>query len=250
LGYGADDKVEEGSFSTGAVQRGPQMAETRRKRRLLLYAVVGVSLISFAYLARGLYRGAMTVHELLAENKHLKQAITNLTHEEQIGYAKVTSQEIQDGELLTTIKFIETARDDKLKKILEKEYTIGGDIIHFDALIVKFGNEMVMDGKIRALYLWRRVYGEKMAPENGFAIEEPGAEPVRYSDLFAALPIEQRELFWSSIWELANDPEKLKQYDIEAIYGNVVYSKLREGLIYIFKISPTGQLYPEIVPDM
>ncbi len=226
------------------------MAERRKKVRPLVYIVVGVCIVVFAYLGRGLYYGAKTIHELLTENKHLKQAITNLTHEEQIGYAKVIDQETTDEQLLTTIKFVETARDDKLKTILEKEYTIAGDIIHFDALIVKFGNKIVMDGKTRALYLWRRVYGEKMAPEEGFAIEQPGTEPQRYSDLLKALPIKQRQMFWSNIWDLANDPDKLKEHDIEAIYGNVVYSRLREGLIYVFKVSPTGQLYPEVVPDM
>jgi cell division protein FtsB len=217
---------------------------------LARYIILGVFLIGFIYLGRGIYYGALTIHKLLAENKQLKQAITNLTQEDQIGYAKVTTQETEDGILLTTIKFVETARDDKLKKILEKEYSIEGDVVHFDALIVKFGDKMVMDGKAKALYLWRRVYGEKMAPEDGFAIEEPGEEPKRYGDLLAALPVKQRQLFWSSIWDLANDPEKLKEYDIKAIYGNVVYSRLRKGLIYVFKISSTGQVYPEIVPDM
>jgi hypothetical protein len=226
------------------------MAEKLRISRLATYVIVGVFLIGFIYLGRGIYYGAVTIHRLLAENKQLKQAITNLTQEDQIGYAKVTAQETKDGILLTTIKFVETARDDKLKKILEKEYSIEGDIVHFDALIVKFGDKMVMDGKAKALYLWRRVYGEKMAPEDGFAIEEPGAEPKRYGDLLAALPVKQRQLFWSGIWDLANDPEKLKEYDIKAIYGNVVYSRLRMGLIYVFKISSTGQVYPEIVPDM
>jgi len=133
---------------------------------------------------------------------------------------------------------------------LEKEYTIEGDIVYFDALIVKFGDKMVMDGKTKALYLWRRVYGEKMAPGQGFVIEEPGAEPKRYGDMLKVLPIKQKRLFWSHIWDLANDPDKLKEHDIEAIYGNAVYSRLREGLIYIFKINPTGQVYPEVVPDI
>ena len=226
------------------------MAEKRKKVRPLVYIIVVVCLVVFAYLGRGLYYGAKTIHELLTENKHLKQAITNLTSEEQIGYAKVIAQETTNEQLLTTIKFVETARDDKLKTILEKEYTIAGDIIHFDTLIVKFGNKIVMDGKTRALYLWRRVYGEKMAPEEGFIIEQPGTEPQRYSDLLKALPIKQRQMFWSNIWDLANDPDKLKEHDIEAIYGNVVYSRLRKGLIYVFKVSPTGQVYPEVVPDM
>jgi hypothetical protein len=109
---------------------------------------------------------------------------------------------------------------------------------------------MVMDGTTKALYLWRRVYGEKMTPEEGFAIEQPGTEPQRYKDLLKALPIKQSQMFWSNIWDLANDQKKLKQYDIEAIYGNVVYTKLSKGLIYVFKIDSTGQVTPDTVPDM
>ncbi len=226
------------------------MAESHKKIKPLVYITGGVCLVIAAYLGRGFYYRAMTIHQLLTENKQLKQAITNLTDEDQIGYAKVIAQETRDGKLFTTIKFVETARDDKLVTTLEKEYTIEGDIVYFDALIVKFGDKMVMDGKTKALYLWRRVYGEKMAPGQGFVIEEPGAEPERYSDLLKVLPIKQKQLFWSNIWDLANDPDKLKEHDIEAIYGNAVYSRLRKGLIYIFKISPTGQVYPEVVPDI
>jgi hypothetical protein len=226
------------------------MAEKSKIRRYVFLAVVCVLLVPVAYLMRGFYYSAMTIHELLAENKQLKQAITNLTQEDQIGYAKVTSQETKEGKLFTTVKFVETARDDKLKKILEKDCTIEGDIIHFDALIVKFGDKMVMDGKSRALYLWRRVYGEKMTPESGFAIEQQGTEPERYKDLLKILPVKERELFWSAIWDLANNPERLKMHGIAAVYGNVTYSKLTKGFVYIFKINSAGQIYPEVVPEM
>ena len=226
------------------------MTERRKKLKLLPLIIIAAALVGVAYLGRTPYKVIATIQELLAENKELKQALTNLSREDQIGYAKVVGREMKDGELFTTIRFVETARDNKLNKILEKEYTIAGDIIHFDALIVKFGSKMVMDGRTRALYLWRRVYGEKMTPADGFAIEEPGAEPQRYKDLLEALPIEHRQMFWSNIWELANDTEKLAEYDIEAIYGNAVYWKLREGLIYVFKINSSGQVYPEIVPDL
>jgi len=191
-----------------------------------------------------------TISQLLTENKQLKQSITNLTQDDQIGYAKVISKEYKDGKLFTGLKFVETARDDKLKKILEKTYTIEGDVIFFDALIVKFSDKIVMNGKQKALYLWRRVYSEKTAPEQGFAIEEFGQEPARYADLLKAINLKDRELFWSNIWDLANQPDKLKAYGIEAIYGNAVYQQLRAGLIYIFKITPSGQVYREIVPEM
>jgi hypothetical protein len=226
------------------------MAEGHKKLRILPLIVIVAALAGVAYLGRTPYKAVATIHQLLTENKELKKALTNLKREDQIGYAKVIKQETRDGELFTTLRFVETARDNKLKKILEKEYTISGDIIHFDALIVKFGSKMVMDGRTKALYLWRRIYGENMTPAEGFPIEEPGAEPQRYKDLLGALPIENRKMFWSEIWELANDTEKLTQYDIDAIYGNAVYWKLREGLIYVFKINSTGQVYPEIVPDL
>jgi hypothetical protein len=234
------------------------MAGKLKIRRVAFYIVALACLAAIAYIGHGWFYGAATIRELLTENKQLKQAITNLTLEDQIGYAKVISQwrepspsgENRDGKLFTNVKFVETARGDKLKKVLEKSYTVEGDIVHFDALIVKFGDKMVMDGKEKALYLWRRVYGENTAPENGLTIEDQGKEPQKYKDLLKLLPTKESSLFWTNIWELANNPDQLREYDIKAVYGNVVYSKLRKGLIYVFKISPTGQLYPETVPDM
>lgn len=226
------------------------MAVMKLIRRVAFCIAALVCLAAIAYVGHGWFYWAATIRELLTENKQLKQAITNLTLEDQIGYAKVISQENRDGKLFTNIKFVETARDDKLERVLEKNYTVEGDIVHFDALVVKFGDKMVIDGKEKALYIWRRVYGENTAPENGLTIEEPNKEPQRYKDLLKLLPAKESSLFWTNIWELANNPDQLREYDIKAIYGNVVYSKLRKGLIYVFKISPTGQLYPETVPDM
>ena len=81
-----------------------------RKMRFFSYGVAALFVAVAAFIGPGLYRGAMTIHELLTENKQLKQAISNLTDEDQIGYAKVISQRDEDGRLLTTIRFVETAR--------------------------------------------------------------------------------------------------------------------------------------------
>ena len=209
-----------------------------------------LALIAFIFAAGALFYGTKSIHDLLGENKQLKQAIVTLTQEDQIGYAKVVRQQTLDGKLYSTIRFVETARENPLKTVLEKEYEIEGDIIHFDALIVTFSSQAVIDGKERSLYLWRRVYGETQSPADGFSIEEQGAEPARYASLLSRLRLKDRLTFWTAIWDLANDPEALEQHGIKAIYGNAVYKKLRPGLIYVFKISPTGQLIPETVPDL
>ena len=177
--------------------------------RLPGIAVTLIICAGFVLIAIGIYRGGTALNDLLTENKTLKKALTNLTDENKIGYAKVVSQTKDTNGTVTstTLKFVETARDNELDKILERQYTIEGDIVHFDALIVKFSDKMVMDGKKRSLYLWRRVYGEKMPPKDGFSIEEFGAEPDRYADLLKELPVRKRELFWSNIWDLANSPD-------------------------------------------
>jgi len=208
-----------------------------------LTAVLGIG-------AAGLFFAGKGIHDLLGENRQLKQAISNLTQESQIGYAKVLAQERREGRLFTRLLFVETDRADPSRRVLEREYQIEGDVVHFDALIVTFGNQCVMDGKERSLYLWRRVYGEKMRPEEGYAIETAGAEPSRYKDLCAKLSLRDRATFWGAIWELANEPGRLEGLGVKAIWGNAVYRKVRPRLIYVFKISNSGTLYPEVVPDL
>jgi len=213
--------------------------------------IVILGLLALIFLGWGLSRGAKTIDQLLTKNKALKQAISNLTVEEQIGYAKVVKQEIdENGKLFTTILFVETARNDKLKKVLEHEYIVEGDIIHFDALIVSFDNYLVSNGKRKALYLWRRIYSDSMPPEDGFAIESKGKEPKRYAQFLKLLDQKERQLFWQEIWKLADNPDALKNYHIKAIYGNVVYKKMQPGFVYIFKIDGKGQVYPETIIDI
>lgn len=229
----------------------PRRSASHSRRGRVLAAVVTIAgLTVLGVLSYATFYASRTIYQLLGENKALKQAITNLTQEDQIGYAKVLSQEPRNGKLITRLLFVETDRNDKSKRLLEREYEIEGDVVHFDALIVKFGNEVVMDGKEKALYLWRRVYGETMSPASGFPIQIEGQEPTRYRDLCAKLSIRDRELFWSEVWKLSEDPERLQKVGVRAIYGNAVYKKLSPGFIYVFRISASGEVFPETVPDL
>ena len=197
-----------------------------------------------------LFFGAQTAKDLLEGNKKLKAALASLSHEDQIGFAKVVRQETRDGKRYTTIRFVETARGDLLTPVLEKTYEIEGDVVYFDALVITFPTQMVMDGKARSIYLWRRIYGEHQNPADGFSIETPGTHPERYATLLKTLRLQDQQLFWEEIWNLANNPESLQRQGIKAIYGNAVYKRLKPGLIYVFKIGANGQVYPETVPDL
>lgn len=236
------------AFENGLCGAGVRLQSNRGA--VFIRVVLMLLLILAGLFGGALFYGSKTIHDLFDSNRQLKQAISNLTQTDQIGYAKVIVQEEKSGRLYTTLRFVETARDNPLEPVLTRQYTIEGDVIHFDALIVMFSDKMVMDGGKRALYLWRRVYGEKMAPSEGYPIEIASRRPGRYADFLSDLPADDQEMFWDAIWGLANDPDSLKKYGIKAIYGNAVYQKLRPGLIYVFKISSTGHVYPETVPDL
>lgn len=210
---------------------------------LIALAVAGV-------ISPSVYYASKSIHDLLGENSKLKENISRLTTESQIGYAKVLEQFERDGKKWTRLLFATTNRDDAQETLLKREYEIEGDVVHFDALIVKFAGPLVMDGKERAIYLWRRVYGEHMPPEQGYSVDDSGLEPRRYESICRDLSLDEKQMFWEEIWDLANDLDRLSDTGIKAVYGNVVYQNLRPGFIYVFKINNSGELYPETIPDL
>ena len=211
-------------------------------RLIMLAIVITVGILGVAF-----YYSTASIHELLTENKRLSKAIHNLTRETQIGYAVLESQTRDtSGNVVNTLRFVQTAPDNPKVVVSEQHFTIRSDVIFFDALIVKFTNAFVKDGKERALYLWRRIYGEDTPPLRGQAIEAPGTSPVRYESITRELRFSQKHIFWDAIWELANDPKQLSDHGLTAVFGNAIYIRPEPGKVYLFKISPTGQIYPEV----
>jgi len=210
---------------------------------MVLAALVTASILGISF-----YHSTASIHKLLTENHQLNKAVRNLTQEEQIGYATLQSQSRNDlGELESVVRFVQTAADNPQTTVSEQLFVVRGDIIYFDALIVKFTNEYVKDGTERALYLWRRIYGETTTPANGDAIEIPGTAPERYYTITESLHLKNRDIFWEAIWELANEPTRLSDYGVQAVFGNAIYTRMQPGKVYIFKISASGQIYPDIV---
>jgi len=220
----------------------------RSKGKWIGSLMVLAALVTASILGISFYHSTASIHKLLTENHQLNKAVRNLTQEEQIGYATLQSQSRNDlGELESVVRFVQTAADNPQTTVSEQLFVVRGDIIYFDALIVKFTNEYVKDGTERALYLWRRIYGETTTPANGDAIEIPGTAPERYYTITESLHLKNRDIFWEAIWELANEPTRLSDYGVQAVFGNAIYTRMQPGKVYIFKISASGQIYPDIV---
>lgn len=191
-----------------------------------------------------------TIDELMGENRDLRLSLSNLNEVEQVGYAKVVEQERRNGTLYTTLKLIQTDPRDPTQRLAEQTFSIEGDVVHFDALVVKFAPRLVESGEQRALFIWRRIYGEQQRPADGFAVTHVGEIPARYARLTERLDPDDAALFWQAVWQLAHDPSALEHLGVTAVYGNAVYTQLRPGLIYSLKANTSGQVWPEVFPAM
>ena len=161
--------------------------------RLIVVAIVATAGI----LGASFYYSTVSIHQLLTENKRLRKAVHNLTQETQIGYAVLESQTRDaSGNTISQIRLVQTAPDNPKTIVSEQRFTIGSKVIFFDTLIVKFTDAFVKDGKERALYLWRRIYGEGTPPVEGQTIETPSAAPERYESITRSLRFKSKEIFY------------------------------------------------------
>lgn len=224
------------------------MSKNARSGKIIVNLVVLAAIVTAAILGAAFYFSTSSIHSLLTENHKLNKAISNLTNEEQIGFVTLKSRNRNEqGQVESLIRFVQTAPGKPDEIASEELFVVSGEVIHFDALIVKFSDEYVKDGKGRALYLWRRIYGESDAPADGQLIQSRGQAPERYNAITQSLRLKDQAVFWDAVWNLASDPQQLSEYGVTAVFGNAIYSKIEPDKVYLFKISPTGQIYPDVL---
>jgi len=224
------------------------MSKKARSGKIIVSIVLLAAIATAAILGVVFYFSSSSIHSLLTENHKLNNAIQNLTEEQQIGFATLKSRSRNEaGQVESLVRFVQTAPGRPDEIVSEELFLVEGEVIHFDALIVKFSDEYVKDGKGRALYLWRRIHGEGDSPKDGDLIQTPGQAPERYNTITKSLRLKDQPVFWEAIWDLANDPQQLSEYGVKAVFGNAIYTKMEPDKVYLFKISPTGQIYPDVL---
>jgi hypothetical protein len=219
------------------------------KARFLLWVVVAVGVIGFGtYLAETLYFGPARRQQQLIAN--LQEIVSLLTKDIRIAEVFVLEQ---DPDLTrTTFRFVEV--NEEGERIGEaKEFTINGDVAYFDTLVIKFeepyqplGDLPLEDELInqylenKAIIFFRRVFGEKQKPEEGFPLDRPGGAPEIYGRASGRTSFE--DLLWREFWQMATDPALARKRGVRAAHGQAVYTKLEKGTYYILERRLTGDL--------
>jgi len=181
-----------------------------------------------------------------AELTALKESLLRLTRQERRAEFRVIAQHERDGRLETTMRFVEV--NDRGREVgRPRAFTIEGDIIHVDALIIKFDDDLALSGdqaRGHPLLLFRRAYGDHQTPASGFSLDAVNEVPGGYLPEGAINAWEAR--LWEEFWEVANNPGAYE--GVRAAHGVVNYTRAIAGARYLVTLRSTGELSTEVLP--
>lgn len=190
---------------------------------------------------------ARTIAELSGVNEQLKATIAKreamlqrLSRSRRVAHLQVTGQETaSDGRIQSTdVRFIEL--DDEGSELGERRFTVPGDVVFVDAWTVKFDPEVVAEGdplRGRTLVLLKRIYSDRMKPEEGLPIDTPGAVPPGY----ATGDIGRFEkAVWDNFWSIATDAKRAADYGVRVAQGEAVYKPVRSGQTFELVVDAAG----------
>ncbi len=126
----------------------------------------------------------------------------------------------------------------------KREFTIEGCCLYIDSMVIKFEDKYIEKGddfKGKALCLIRRLFSEKIRPDDGFPIDPEGQTPeacVSDNSRFQQF----QENLWKEFWKLAQDPDYAHKKGVRATHGTAPYMQLEEGATYKLEMRTTGEL--------
>jgi len=189
------------------------------------------------------------IRTLTERAQALEAAVRLLRHTERRARIVVLDQARgADGHLVTRLRFSELNPGGEAVGE-PREFTVTGDEVYVDALVVKFEDEFVTAGdalKGRSLLLFRRIFGDRHRPVDAHVLDKEGQVPQAYAAEKAPSAFE-REL-WAQFWALANDPAEAKRRGVRALHGEAVSTKLRPGGVYAVTFRSTGELTIQPAP--
>lgn len=124
-----------------------------------------------------------------------------------------------------------------------KQFRIAGDIVYVDAWVVKFDDKYVEKAEIdrsTSLVLFRRIFGERQKPLEGFPLDQAGSRPGAYSKGGEPTDLEKR--IWGDFWSVANDEVRQAELGIRAAHGEAPSLKVQKGKSYRIEVRASGGL--------
>ena len=176
------------------------------------------------------------------EKAKLQTYLRLLKHSERRAQIEVLHQE-KDGEdqVINTLRFREI-QPDGTPIGPARDLQLAGEEIYVDTLVVKFSDHFIEEGdplKGKALLLFRRIFSNKVAPDEGYQLDKEYEAP----EVFAAetAPTEFERALWKKFWDVTNDEALQKKYGVRVAHGQAAYSRLQPNKVYHLILRATGE---------
>ena len=190
--------------------------------------------------------------ELFLDNERLALANRLLKVDYQLAYIRMkgTFRDRNDNnQLKTLVEFWEIDEDGS--PISERvEFPVKGEIVHIEGWVAKFDDEYVEKGdplRGAAMFAFKKIHGDEESPKDGFTLNSHRTQPSVYNRGGAPSAFEKN--MWANFWNIANDPERMKQLGLRAVQGQGASMQLREGKIYLVKLRSTGDVTINVLPE-
>ena len=216
------------------------MLRTTAKLLGLLILVIAGSSGIIAY--HNHFAAERKVEQLQEEKKQLQQIVKRLGEEKRVAEVLVTEQATVDGELHTTLIFVEYAKDNS--PLPPKSFSFVGKMAHIDAMVIKFDRGFVEENDAlrgHSVALFTKIYGDKQSPAEATPIDEPGSIPSVYRGADPRVTRFETEL-WQNFWKLAEDPAYRQQKGVRVANGQGVWGPFDPDKLYTITIESDGGL--------
>ncbi|KJJ86031.1 hypothetical protein OMAG_000098 [Candidatus Omnitrophus magneticus] len=185
----------------------------------------------------------------LQENKVLRDIISRLEADTRVAEVLVTGVNYDEvkKKTFTTIKFLEYSSTGK--PLIPKYFTFSGNIIQFQALVIRFDDKYIHYGdklKGKSAYLFWKVFMLEGANTQTYDITEMYRVPEGYKLENAKTEIEEK--LWRNFWVYALDPEMAKDGGIKNAQIEAPGVIFIPGMLYTIKIEHDGGLRIDASP--
>jgi hypothetical protein len=181
--------------------------------------------------------------KLEEESLRLKTYLKLLEYTERRAQLEVVSQTRDaEGETVNKLRFTELDPQGGVvgaQRVLE----LKGDEVYVDTLVIKFEDHFVEQAdplKGKALLLFRRIFTNRVKPDDGFVLDRSGVAPELYAAKSAPSAFERQ--LWARFWEVANHEQLAKQAGVKAMHGQAVYGRLVPNRVYTLLMRSTGEM--------
>lgn len=181
--------------------------------------------------------------DLLEEkNAQLARVVDRLTSERRVAEMLMTDQKVVNGIPHTTLLFVEYARNGET--LPPKTFTILGDQVHLDAMVIKFDRDFVEKNdplRGHSIALFTRIFGNHQSPDEGTMVDAAGKIPDYYKGIDPRISSFETDL-WDHFWQLATDKAYREAMGVRVSDGEGKWWPCQPNQLYTITIETDGGL--------